>query len=115
MPRASRVATAAIASSIALCASWVAPRPAPAQTPPVRVQVVGIDGELRRNVLASLTIRKRSERKGQSETGIRQLHAKAEDEIRRALEPYGYYQPLIQAELTTDGRPWVARYTVQPG
>ena len=88
------------------------PRAAPCRS--VKVEVVGIQGPIKRNVLATLSIAKKSERKRASDAELRHLHARAEEEIRGALQPFGYYRPLIRAELQTD-KSWVARYEINPG
>jgi len=82
--------------------------------PSVRVEVTGLEGALRTNVLASLSIADKKKRKKATDAEIRHLHSRAEDEIRRALQPFGYYRPFIHAELVT-GSQWVARYDVEPG
>jgi len=85
-----------------------------AKAPSVQVEVLGVTGALKSNVLASLSIADKKQRKNASEEVLRHLHARAEDEIRRALQPYGYYRPLVQPELIT-GKTWTARYTIEPG
>jgi translocation and assembly module TamA len=51
-----------------------------------------------------------------SESRLRWLHSKAEEEIQQALQPYGYYQPTIEANLTQTGpQNWVARYKIDRG
>jgi translocation and assembly module TamA len=82
--------------------------------PSVRVEVTGVEGPLRKNVLASLSIADKGKRKKATAAEIRNLHSRAEDEIRRALQPFGYYRPMIHAELVTDQQ-WVARYEIQQG
>ena len=76
----------------------------------VKVEVEGLDGELKDNVEASLGIRNAGEdlREGQ----VRRLHARAPEEIRRALEPFGYYRPLVEASLEPDGDGFRARYVI---
>lgn len=49
------------------------------------------------------------------ESRLRWLHASAEEEIRRALQPYGYYEPEIKSQLTQTEQGWVARYQIKPG
>ena len=82
--------------------------------PSIRVEVTGVQGTLRKNVLASLSIADKGKRKNATDAELRHLHSRAEDEIRRAIQPFGYYRPFIHAELVT-GRQWIARYDVQPG
>jgi translocation and assembly module TamA len=43
------------------------------------------------------------------------LHARAEDDIRDALKPFGYYQPTIQSTLEREGNQWIAVYEIDPG
>lgn len=90
----------------------------------LRVEVLGLggfirsylpSGEIRKNVLSVLTIDDARKEKNLTEARIRQLHKKAPEEIRTALAPYGYYRPVIKAELTRDDRGWLARYEVDPG
>lgn len=80
----------------------------------VRVELEGLPRDLRRNVTATLSIARRQERRRATDAYLRHLHSRAEDEIRRALEPFGYYRPIVRTELVT-GRTWVARYRVDPG
>jgi hypothetical protein len=80
----------------------------------VKVEVLGVQGALRRNVLASLSIAHKKDRKNASQGELRHLHSRADEEIGRALQPFGYYRPFIHSELTT-GKQWVARYQIEPG
>ncbi len=81
----------------------------------VRIEIEGLDRDLKSNVLASLSLQEARKDKDLDEERIRRLHAKAEDEIATALEPFGYYRPDVDATLTRDGETWVARYEVDPG
>ena len=80
----------------------------------VKVEVVGVTGVLRKNVLSSLSIAHKKDRKNASEAELRHLHSRADDEIGRALQPFGYYRPFIHSELTT-GKQWAAHYQIEPG
>lgn len=46
---------------------------------------------------------------------VRRLHKRAPDEIREALQPFGYYKPVIRASLEKKDDDWLARYEVDPG
>lgn len=81
----------------------------------VRVKVNGLKGETRDNVLARLAIRVRGEQGKLDETQLRRLHAQARADIRQALQPFGYYEPVIDGTLARDGNDWVATYDVQRG
>ncbi|HKI83378.1 MAG TPA: autotransporter assembly complex family protein [Candidatus Krumholzibacteria bacterium] len=79
----------------------------------VKVELEGLTGELRDNVRATLSILQA--KKDAPETRIRFLHSRAEDEIREALQPFGYYQPVTSSSLKADGDNWKARYVVDRG
>jgi translocation and assembly module TamA len=50
-----------------------------------------------------------------SESRLRWLHARGEENIRQALQPFGYYHPTIAASLERNEQGWVARYKIEPG
>ncbi|MGB5177366.1 MAG: autotransporter assembly complex family protein [Gammaproteobacteria bacterium] len=83
--------------------------------PSVTVKLDGLDREQQKNVLAYLTIEQ--ERKADDLTAerIRRYYNRAPREINEALQPYGYYQPLIKSSLEQDEDKWVARYEIDPG
>jgi translocation and assembly module TamA len=78
----------------------------------VAVRVNGVEDDLKRNVQAALSIaQKRTDR----EADVRDRHADAEKEIREALQPYGYYAPVVTSELERKGETFHATYTIDPG
>ncbi len=79
------------------------------------VTVEGLDDPLRDNVLALLDIHRFTGKAAPEEVRLRWLHARAEREIRQALEPFGYYEPTIDASLESTASGWEARYQVQAG
>lgn len=79
----------------------------------VSVDVDGLEGLLEDNVRASLSIARAADDAPASR--IQRLHARAEEEIRKALQPFGYYQPQITGALTQEGDDWRASYTVAAG
>ncbi len=82
----------------------------------VRVLVEGLQGEdERNNVETRLTIRQQRERKDLDDALIERLHAQAESDIKTALQPYGYYSPVITSELRHEGKDWIARYGIDAG
>ncbi len=50
-----------------------------------------------------------------SETRVRWLHGKAKEDIRRALQPFGYHQPTIDDRLQRSEQGWEARYQITLG
>jgi len=81
----------------------------------VKIDVDGLSRDLRKNVLATLSLEEARGDKDLTEDRIRRLHARAPDEIQLALQPFGYYRPSVQSTLERQGDTWVAHYTVDPG
>jgi translocation and assembly module TamA len=79
------------------------------------VIVEGVTGKVRENVIASLSIYQERERSDLSPARLRRLHELAPEEIRTALQPFGYYRPRIRASLNQDAEGWTARYEIDPG
>ena len=86
-----------------------------AGTGTVAVTVEGVDGPLRDNVLAYLELNRFAGKPAPEESRLRWLHANAERNIRDALEPFGYYEPVIETTLNRTAGGWEARYRIQPG
>ncbi len=80
----------------------------------LQVEVAGVGGELRQNVLAYLGIYQERERE-LLPSRVRYLHRLARRQIRRALEPFGYYRSRVEADLERGDGGWVARYRIDPG
>jgi translocation and assembly module TamA len=92
----------------------------------VEVRISGIEDALRDNIHAFLSITElepdasllgfgSGEMAQHDEREVRRLHRRAAAEIRRALQPFGYYRPHIDTSLTfADGR-WLAEYDIDPG
>ena len=97
-----------LAACLLLCAAGAA-------TAAPRVTVEGLEGALRDNVLALLAI-ENAVREGETATHmLERLHRRAEDDIRAALQPFGYYAPVIDARFEQVEGEVRARYQVRPG
>jgi translocation and assembly module TamA len=92
------------------------------------VRITGVEGELLDNVKAQLGIAQLVKRKlpiplpatEEAETEIteavvRRLHRAAPDEIRTALQPFGYYSARIKSTLEKTHQQWVASYAIDAG
>jgi len=83
---------------------------------PLRVTVDGVDGAVRDNVLGFLGIEQNREQEGLSDAQVTLLHRRAPDEIRKALQPFGFYRATIEANLERDpDGGWLASYRIEPG
>lgn len=82
------------------------------------VEINGLPAELLANVQASLSIVQQRSNVSLNPQMIRELHSKADSDIHRALEPFGYYRPQITAQLLQGAGAaalWRAIYTVDAG
>jgi translocation and assembly module TamA len=66
----------------------------------LHVDVIGLEDPLKTNVINFLDIEKKKDDKELTIRWMKRLHEQAPDEIRAALQPYGYYLPVIQPELS---------------
>lgn len=84
------------------------------------MRVLGLDGPLLENALAFLSIDDltASEVSGDdlegAETMVRRAHRRSSAQLANALQPFGYYEPTIEATLS-DGPPWQATYRIDKG
>jgi len=111
--RMSRLPALALAI-LAILAVLATGRAARCHAASLDIDLEGIDGELRRNVVARLAVDDRK-KDGLTEAEIRDLHAGAEQAITAALQPFGYYRPFITSQLDHEGTRWKARYEINPG
>ena len=75
--------------------------------------ISGLNEDLERNVRAFATIA--TEPCDAEAWLVRRRFRTLESEIRKALEPFGYYQPEIATKLELDEKCWKADVTVDPG
>ncbi len=96
--------------------------------PVLEIEISGVQGVLLENVRAHLSLTRfvktgtglplidKQETPALPDANrLRGLHRRATDEIRAALQPYGYYEPVIDSSLEKQGERWLARYQVDPG
>lgn len=88
---------------------------APAASVKVEVEVTGVSDPLLKNVLARLTILLQKDNERLQTNAVRRLHRQAEDDIRSALAPFGYYNPAIKSSLSKKDDVWYALYTIDQG
>lgn len=83
-----------------------------AAPPQVTVTVDGIEGPLLKNALAYLSINTYADSPTLTDSLVQRLHARAPDEIRQSLQPFGYYGTEVRGELTQVPGGWQAHYSV---
>ncbi len=94
--------------------------PFAAQALDLTIRIEGLDKELEANARAYLSIEQEKARESLTLSRLRLVHRRAPGEIENALQPFGYFRPVIESELETVDRPegktgYVARYRVDPG
>ncbi len=81
----------------------------------IKVTVEGVEGDVEKNVLSFLGMEQQKGSEGLSDYFIHELHEKAPDEIRSALQPFGYYNPQIKSSLELVEGTWHATYKINKG
>jgi translocation and assembly module TamA len=83
----------------------------------IRIEISGVDSDIKRNVLALLSIARYTERERIEADSVERLYRRVDDETRSALKPYGYYQPTIVSAPPTLGKDgnWSLRINIDTG
>lgn len=88
----------------------------PAAAATAEVSIEGLEDELLANVRARLGIRNASRGGDQPRYMLERLHDRAPADILGALQPFGYYNPIIESELESlDDGNLRATYRIDPG
>ena len=111
LPRARRWHRRAPAVAVCLIAGQLA------HAASVKVEIRGVDEELRANVLAYLSFERY--RKGGADLNadtVERLHNRVEREVQAALKPFGYYEPQVESTITDLGHnDWRVNIGITPG
>jgi translocation and assembly module TamA len=81
----------------------------------IDVAVKGVSGPLYKNVMARLTIDLQKNNERLQPNIVKRLHRQADDDIRSALAPFGYYNPVIKSTLEEKGEVFHVEYTIDKG
>ena len=82
---------------------------------PVTVDVQGVEGAVKKNVLSFLGIERLKKAPELNEDVMKDLFVRAPGEIREALQPFGFYSPKIESSLVKKDGQWRAVFLVDPG
>jgi len=84
--------------------------------PQVEIEVTGVKGKLLDNVMGYLRLSQKKEDPNFNLQWLKFLHREAPDDIKKALEPFGYFSPKIDSSLREIGENrWKASYHIDPG
>jgi len=84
----------------------------------VVTEIAGVDGDMRANVEASLSLERAEDLEQVSIWRLRRMALRAGDEVRAALEPFGYYGADVNVRLQEpqgEGRSWRAVVEIAAG
>src|SRR5213080_2406572 len=111
LPRARRWHRRAPAVAVCLIAGQLA------HAASVKVEIRGVDEDLRANVLVYLSFERY--RKGGADLNadtIERLHNRVEREVQSALRPFGYYEPQVDSSVSDLGHgEWRVIININPG
>lgn len=79
----------------------------------LEVVIKGVQGQLEENVQSRLNLSHLQNIKTQEEVEL--FYQTAPEEIKKALEPFGYFNPVIHANLSKGKHHWVATFAIQLG
>jgi len=90
----------------------------------IKIEIEGLESKegdtkaLQENILKNLTLNQQKDHPRLSNSRIRRLHKQAPEQIKQALQPFGYYDVNVTTELTppeTEQGVWIARYVIKLG
>jgi translocation and assembly module TamA len=100
-----------------LAVSWLAAEAAGAATtaPAIEVRITGVDGRVRDNVAAFLSLQRYAQSPDLDQDRVDRLALRARQEAADALKPFGYYEPEVVVTVTPRETGWKAVVAVVPG
>lgn len=82
----------------------------------VDVEINGVKKPLQENILLHLSVEQQKNQQQLNEGRLRRLHKKAPQEISTALQPFGYYHPVIDKTIKkVTAEHWLLSYNIDPG
>lgn len=102
-----------ICTSLLCCLLLAAPAATAAAG--IDVEVTGVDGALRDNVNAFLSLRRHAAAADLDQDLVDRLALRAEREAASALRPFGYYAPRVATRVTRREDRWQAVVSIEPG
>ncbi|HEY2418182.1 MAG TPA: POTRA domain-containing protein [Steroidobacteraceae bacterium] len=83
----------------------------------IHIDIDGVDGELRRNVLAFLSLERYKDHDRLEPAAVQRLYNRIDDEVHSALRPFGYYDPKISSSIEPPDKEhhWHVGITIDPG
>jgi translocation and assembly module TamA len=81
----------------------------------IKVEITGVEGELRTNVVTFLSVERNRDLKDIDQEMMTGLFNRIDREVRGALRPFGYYEPVVKSDFSGDAREWRVKIAIEPG
>lgn len=81
----------------------------------LQMQISGLSGSILKNVQERLLLSQTAYSETLTPEVVQTFYKNAPDNIRKAIEPFGFFNADIQANLTQSGDNWQASFTIHPG
>ena len=101
--------------SLRLCTLLLPLLAAPLAHADIRINVDGVNDELRANVLAFLSVERYRDRDDLDADTLTRLANRIDGEVRSALRPFGHYEPVVRSEFSPDKSDWRVSIMIEPG
>lgn len=89
--------------------------PAASAQQKLAVVISGVSKEIQENIRAFMSIAQEEGRRGLTGPRVRRLYRKSLEELRIAMQPFGYYGPRVESSLEETAEGWRATYRIEPG
>lgn len=91
------------------------PQQSPATPKKVRLIFAGVRGDLKTNVQRTVELKGLIRRQDASDSLVERAYRRAPDQIRAALQPFGYYHPTIESTFVEEDGVYRIRFQITPG
>jgi translocation and assembly module TamA len=81
----------------------------------IKVSIQGVEGDAQRNVQVFLSVERYRDRSDLDEDTVRRLFNRIDAEVKGALRPYGYYEPVVRSDYRSEGKDWLIDIRIEPG
>ncbi len=81
----------------------------------IKVSIEGIEGDARANIEARLSVERYRDRDDLDEDTARRLFNRIDGEVKDALRPFGYYEPVVKSDFHAEGKVWHFDIQIEPG
>jgi translocation and assembly module TamA len=83
--------------------------------PIIKIQVEGLKDPLKGKIMTLLAGRSQGLPTPLTAESIQRFYRESPTYVRRGLEPYGYFEPQITANINESGNTWTMTYQINPG